>query len=146
MEILLVGAGFLTFAAYREKLADLTAGQSREGEKNWIKDEPGHINEAIDPWVQENKRRQRNYQVEYRDRIPVDNPSARVFNERLEAALYYDPYYQASFAANYALQTDQDHNLLQVAKMKYPYNVVKQRVDWIGGDDSMSVFCPAFDS
>lgn len=141
MELLLVGAGVLSFVAYRDKLVELTSGKGEKNVKDWTKDLPGHVNEAIDPWVQEYKRSQRNYPVMFRDPIPTDNPSARVFNEKLWP-IYYSPEFREAFMSNYALQTDQDNNLLQLAKLKYPYNCVKQRVDWIGGEDSMSVFSP----
>lgn len=142
MEILLVGAGVLSFVAYRDKIVEATTGRGETDVKSWLKDKPGHINEAVDPWVQLYKRSQRNYQVAYRGHTPTDNPNARVFNDKL-VALYYSPEWRESFAQNYALQNDQDHNLLQLAKLRYPYNCVKQRVDWIGGEDSMSVFSPA---
>lgn len=144
MEILVLGAGLLTFAAVRQEANASVKNLYPAGEKERSPGE-GLLSGYEEGQDRNNllfNRRNPNFPVALVDRIPlVDEKLGGLFGKDYEGVLS-NPEFAACYAWNYARHNDEVHELLDTDRLKYPYNTRYVRSRFLGGAGDVNILGP----
>lgn len=137
MEILLAGAVVASFIAYRESLDRDTEDDGKRGVRTFEPVGPGLKSKyGVHPAMNHPRNRQYKHPIREADAQMLGNTDVQVFTPAGNWILN-DPGFKAAYYANYVEAVDRDHPLLQLVRQKYPYSVMRPRIDFIGSETDM---------
>jgi hypothetical protein len=141
MELLLVGAGLLTYTAVSEDLGSKLKDVYPRGEEDPTKGAALRGYPGMDRTNLLVNRSQPNFPTSLRNNVAIENPASGRLNERIDID---NPAFVRMYASNYRLAHDNEHPLLDVDKMRYPYPTRRMFVRVRGGHDDLNILGQQF--